>query len=70
MFCLLRLKLMIEGNYWRNLFETDRAQQSRPPRKFECSFAGCTKSYNARSYLVEHERQVFAARIVVLSALS
>jgi len=35
----------------------DRDQQSRPPRKFECSFAGCTKSYNARSYLVEHERQ-------------
>jgi len=35
----------------------DRTQQSRPPRKFECSFAGCPKSYNARSYLVEHERQ-------------
>ncbi len=26
-------------------------------RKFICSFAGCPKSYTARSYLVEHERQ-------------
>ncbi len=24
--------------------------------KFRCSYAGCSKSYNAKSYLVEHER--------------
>lgn len=35
----------------------DPMQHSRPPRKFVCSFAGCSKSYNARSYLIEHERQ-------------
>ena len=46
----------------------DRDQQSRPPSKFECSFAGCTKSYNARSYLVEHERQVIPASTALSSS--